>query len=98
MIFVKINNTRVLFSAPRRPIILSVNYDSCWQHQMSVRELEAWRSRGGFLKYRGLSESVPLLSSPPPPRSFTCTIFRAVFDSCSSFLAPKPHGNAWYAG
>ena len=38
------------------------------------------------------------LSSPPPPRSFTCAIFRAVFDSCSSFFAPKPHGTACYAG
>ena len=25
-------------------------------------------------------------------------IFRAVFDSCSSLLAPKPHRNACYAG
>ena len=25
-------------------------------------------------------------------------IFRAVFDSRSSFFAPKPHGNACYAG
>ena len=25
-------------------------------------------------------------------------IFRAVFDSCSSFFAPKPHRNACYAG
>ena len=33
-----------------------------------------------------------------PPRSFTCTIFRVVFESCSSFFAPKPHGNACYAG
>ena len=32
------------------------------------------------------------------PRSFTCAIFRAVFDTCSSFSAPKPHGNACYAG
>ena len=38
------------------------------------------------------------VSSPPPPRSFTCAIFRAVFDSRSSFFAPKPHGNACYAG
>ena len=38
------------------------------------------------------------LSSPPPPRTFTCAIFRAVFDSCSSFFAPKPHRNACYAG
>ena len=34
----------------------------------------------------------------PPPRSFTYAIFRAVFDSRSSFFAPKPHGNACYAG
>ena len=30
--------------------------------------------------------------------SFTCAIFRAVFDPCSSFFAPKPHRNACYAG
>ena len=30
--------------------------------------------------------------------SLTCTIFRTVFDSRSSFFAPKPHGNACYAG
>ena len=29
------------------------------------------------------------LSSPPPPRSFTDAIFRAVFASHSSFFAPK---------
>ena len=34
----------------------------------------------------------------PPPPSFTCAIFRAVFDSCSSFFALKPHRNACYAG
>ena len=38
------------------------------------------------------------LSSPPPPCSFTYAIFRAVFDSRSSLFAPKPHGNACYAG
>ena len=32
------------------------------------------------------------------PRSFNRAIFRAVFDSRSSFFAPKPHGNACYAG
>ena len=35
---------------------------------------------------------------PHPTRSFTCAIFRAVFDSRSSFFAPKPHRNACYAG
>ena len=34
----------------------------------------------------------------PPPRPFTRTISRAVFDSRSLFLAPKPHGNARLAG
>ena len=36
--------------------------------------------------------------SPPPSRSFTCTIFCAIYDSGSSFFAPKPHRNASYAG
>ena len=69
---------------------------------MSVRELRHNRPSGRFLKSRGLSASVSFLSSlplpPPPPRSFTYAIFRAVFDSRSSFFAPKPHGNACYAG
>ena len=52
---------------------------------------------GGF-KIAGLSASISFLSSPPPPRSFTCAIFRAVFDSRSSFFAPKPHENACYTG
>ena len=38
-----------------------------------------------------------LLSSPPPPRSFACAIFGAIFDSCSSFVAPKPHRKACYS-
>ena len=91
-------HTRVLYSAPRKPIILLVNYDSCWQHQMSVRSLRHDRPSGRFSKSRGLSASVSFLSSPPPPRSFTCAIFRAVFDSRSSFFVPAPHGNACYAG
>ena len=72
-----------------RPNILLVNYDSWWQHQMSVRELRHDRPSGWFSKSRGLSASVSFLSSPPPPRSFTYAIFRAVFDSCSSLFAPK---------
>ena len=35
---------------------------------------------------------------PTPSRSFTCAIFRAVFDSCFSFFTPKPHRSAYYAG
>ena len=37
-------------------------------------------------------------TSSPPPRSFTCATFLAVFDSRSSFFSPKPHRNACYAG
>ena len=37
-------------------------------------------------------------TSSPPPRSFTCATFLAVFDSRSSFFSPKPYGNACYAG
>ena len=91
-------HTRVLFSASRRSIILLVNYDSCWQRQMSVRALRHDRLSGRFSKSRVLSASVSFLSSPLPLRSFTCAIFRAVFDSRSSFFAPKPHGNSRYAG
>ena len=91
-------HTRVLYSAPRKPIILLVNYDSCWQHQMSVCSLRHDRPSGRFSKSRGLSASVSFLSSPPPPRSFTFAIFRAVFDSRSSSFVPAPHGNACYAG
>ena len=46
-------HTRVLFSAPRRPIILLVNYDSCWHYQMSVRELEACLAKWAVFKIPG---------------------------------------------
>ena len=68
-------HTRVPFPAPRRSIILLVNYDSCWQHQMSVRARRHDRPSGRFSKSRGLSASVSFLSPPPPLRSFTCPIF-----------------------
>ena len=44
-----------------------------------------------------MSASVSFLSSPPPPRFFTCAIFRSVFDSRYLFFAPKPHGSTCYA-
>ena len=65
-----------------------------WQHQISVRELRHDRPSGQFSKSQGLSASVSFLSSPPPPSSF----IGAIFDSRSSFFAPKPHRNACYAG
>ena len=44
------------------------------------------------------SKERPVLASREMMCSFTCAIFRAVFDSRSSFFAPRPHGNAYYAG
>ena len=46
------------------------------------------------MKEGGGGEEGTALSS----RSFTCAIFRVVFDSRPSFFAPKPHGNACYPG
>ena len=38
------------------------------------------------------------LSENQKMKCFTCPIFRAAFDSCSSFFASKPHRNAYNAG
>ena len=59
---------------------------------------QAWQTKWVVFKIPGLSASVSFFSSPLPPRSFTCVIFLAVFDSRSSFFSPKPHRNACYAG
>ena len=72
-----------------KPNILLVNYDSWWQHQMSVRELRHDRPSGRFSKSRGISASISFLSSPPPPSSFTGAIVHSVLDSRSSFFAPR---------
>ena len=54
------------------------------------------RPRNGILGFgRARNET---RAKKTPPRSFTYAIFRAVFDSRSSFFAPKPHGNACYSG
>ena len=60
-----------------------------FQNLMSVHELRHDRPSGRFSKSRGLSASVSFLSSPPPPRSFTCAIFCAAVDSHSSFFAQR---------
>ena len=77
-------HTRVLYSAPRKPIISLVNYDSCWQHQMSVRSLRHDRPSGRFSKSRGLSASVSFLSSPPLP-----ALLLAPFFARSLTLVPR---------
>ena len=54
-------------------------------------EMRAKNERGGG---EGKEGNCPY----PLSARFTCAIFRAVFDSRSSSFAPKPHGNACYAG
>ena len=49
-------------------------------------------------KERGGRGRVTKDSSPPPPRTFTPIFLTRSCDSRSSFFAPKPHGNACYAG
>ena len=63
-----------------------------WPRKDKTRA-KKWRRRR-----RKRRKELSLLSSPPPLRSFTRPSFCAVFDSRSSFFAPKPHGNACYAG
>ena len=67
----------------------------CVNRQARTGQVGGFQNRGF---YGRLSASVSSLSSPPLPRSFTYAIYRAVFDSCSSFFPPKPHRNACYAG
>ena len=62
------------------------------ERELKNEREERVRGRKGFVSKRFL----PFF--PSPSRSFTCPIFRAVFDSRSAFFAPKPHGNACYAG
>ena len=61
------------------------------------RRAKKWNWGEGKGEGEGEGE-VSFLSSPPPPRSFTYAVFRAIFDYRSSFFAPKPQGNACYAG
>ena len=56
-------------------------------------EIQKMKEGGG-----GGGGEVSFFSSPPLSRSFTCPIFRAVFDFRSSFFAPKLHGNTCCAG
>ena len=90
-------STRVLASSlllHGMPNILLVNLWQLMTASMSVQAHRHDRPSWWFSKSQGL----PYFFSLPPPHSFICVIFHAVFDSCSSFFALKPHGNTWYAG
>ena len=68
-------------SWPNRSIILLVNYDSCWHHQMSVHKLEAWQAKWAVFKIPGFvcKRLLPFFPTPSPlfylshfsPRSLT---------------------------
>ena len=45
------------------------------------------RNEARFKKWKWEEGKVSFISSPPPPRSFTYAIFRAVFDSRQDFSA-----------
>ena len=61
-------------------------------------QTQAWQAKWAVFKSQCLSASVSFLSSPSPSCYFTCAIFCVVFDSRSSFFAPKSHGNDGCAG
>ena len=77
----------VVFAAGARTV--------AWVASVSVLFRSEERPRNGILGFgRARSETRPTLSL----LFYFRAIFRAVFDSRSSFFAPKPHGNACYAG
>ena len=59
---------------------------------------QAWQAKWAVFKIPGFvcKRFFPFFPTLSP--FFACAICCAVFDSCSSFFAPKPHRNACYAG
>ena len=60
--------------------------------------LRSKRFRGRSRKSGFSALATREMKRAPKNETFTYAIFRAVFDSRSSFFAPKPRGNASYAG
>ena len=89
-----------IFSSVRRKrfrLVLEKRKTKEWDFRFGQREKwnENPKKKKKKMGGRGRGRN---LSSPPPPRSFPTAIFRAVFDSRSSFFGPKPYGKACYAG
>ena len=59
---------------------------------------QAWQAKWAVLKIPAVCLQALPSFLPHHSPLFYHAIFRAVFDSRSSFFAPKPHGNACYAG
>ena len=83
--------------SPRRKRFRLVSAE---QRQTEERDFRSWPrkkwSESAKMKEGGGEERKP--PTNPLPALLLAPFFRAVFDSRSSFLAPKLHGNACYAG
>ena len=83
--------------SPRRKRFRLVSAE---QRQTEERDFRSWPrtkwSESAKMKEGGGEERKP--PTNPLPALLLAPFFRAVFDSPSSFLAPKLHGNACYAG
>ena len=62
-------------------------WTQAWQAKCAVFKIEGFVCKRTFLPF-----------FPTPSPFFYLRHFRAVFHSCSSFFAAKPHRNACYAG
>ena len=83
--------------SPRRKRFRLVSAE---QRQTEERDFRSWPrkkwSESAKMKEGGGEERKP--PTNPLPALLLAPFFRAVFDSPSSFFAPKLHGNACYAG
>ena len=86
-------------AAPRYPFYAPHSLRSKRFRSVSEqRKTEEWESQFWPREKWNKSQKMKVGGGGGAPGSFTCAIFRAVFDSCSSFFVPKPHRNACYAG
>ena len=88
-------------STEGQTLFLLVNFNSWWQHQMSVCKLKHDRPSGWFSKSWGFFclQEFPSFHLHPLPALLLLPFFvRSLIYSSSSFFAPKPHGNACYGG
>ena len=104
----------LIFQHKRRPRVIGFTYASSEVHFRSTESQTFYRSimtADDSIKCRcansGMTGQVGGFQNPGVclqafpsflPHSFTSAIFRAVFDSRSSFFPPKPHRNACYVG
>ena len=78
-----------LFPLHWKPNILLVNYDSRWQHQMSVRELRQNRQVGGFQDPGVCLQAFPSFLPHPLPALLLTLFFAQSFTLVPRFLLLK---------